>query len=73
MPMYVHLKHVLPFFAGQQGFYEGKRAEDLLKQEAIRLVNPDPIPNPEPPKEEYEDRQIAEPPKDRMMRGGKRK
>lgn len=73
--MYVHLKHVLPFFSGQQGFYEGARAEELLKQGAIRPVNPklEEKPSQEPSKEGYEDRQIAEPRKDRMMRGGKRK
>ena len=60
MPMYTHIKNVLPFFTGQHGFYEGKRAEDLLKQGAIKLV--------EPPKEEYEDRQMTASPEDRMMR-----
>ncbi len=70
MPMYRHLKNILPFFSGQEGFYEGARAEDLLKQGAIKLVEPI---EPDPPKAEYKDRQIAEPPKDRMMRSKNRK
>lgn len=68
MPMYVLLKHILPLFKGEQGFFEGARAEELLKQEAIRPLRQ---PDPEPVKEDYEDRQVTEPPKDRMLRKGR--
>jgi hypothetical protein len=68
--MYTHLKNVHPFFVGQDGFYEGERAEQLLKEGAIRPLNPIIA---EHFKEEYEDRQISEPPEDRMMRARKRK
>ncbi len=61
MPMYHHLKNVPPLFAGEQGFYDGKRAEELLRQGAIKLVET------EAPRAEYEDRQMTEPPVNRML------